>query len=115
MDRYRKGLWAEQFALIFLWLKGYRLLAKRYKTRFGEIDLIVRNQKRVLFVEVKARDTLVQGLEAISPKSQKRIVRAAEFYLQKKPNLGLLEARFDAIVIKPWSWPYHLKNAWDLS
>lgn len=110
-----RGRKAERFAAWFLRLRGYRVLATRYKTPLGEIDLIARRGRTLVFVEVKARATLTAGLEAITPRQQNRIKAAAEMFLAKGQIQG--PCRFDAVVVTPGRFgvPHivHRQNAWD--
>jgi putative endonuclease len=108
---YRSGHWAEAFAAIRLMLSGYRILARRYRTKFGEIDLVARRGRLIVFVEVKRRNDLQTGLESVTPLAQFRIRRAAELFLRRHPQLAELSLRFDLIVITPWSWPRHVIDA----
>lgn len=63
---YRRGHHSEWLAAAALMVKGYRILARRHRTRFGEIDLIARRGDLVLIVEVKARRTLMEAMEAVA-------------------------------------------------
>jgi len=109
---YRRGHSGELLAALRLRLAGYRILARRYRTKVGEIDLVARRGGIVAFVEVKRRDTAADALEAVSPRSRARIRRAAELFLQRHPALAPLALRFDVMVITPWSWPRHVVDAW---
>jgi putative endonuclease len=109
---HRSGHWAEAIAAIRLMLSGYRILARRYRTKFGEIDLVARRGRLIVFVEVKRRNDLQTGLESVTPLAQFRIRRAAELFLRRHPQLAELSLRFDLIVITPWSWPRHVIDAW---
>ena len=106
IDRYRRGLKAERLAAWYLRLKGYRILDTRMKTPVGEIDLIARRGKSLVFVEVKARGTIDTALESVKTHQSRRIVRAAEFYLAgyrgKTPDI-----RFDVIAIQS---PFRVKH-----
>lgn len=110
-----RGRNAERVAAWALRVKGYRVLAERYKTPSGEIDLIVRRGRTLVFVEVKARATLSAGLEAITPRQQSRIRSAAEIFLSK--GYGPAPCRFDAVVVTPGRFGLprivHRQNAWD--
>lgn len=106
--RYRTGLWAEFFAAIYLTLKGYRILARRYKTHSGEIDLIAVRGDVVAFVEVKGRLTFAAAEFSITPRQSKRIRRAAERWMSRSPRYHSFEQRFDALYILPGRWPAHL-------
>ena len=105
----RFGRWAERAASIYLGLKGYRTLARRFRSPAGEIDLIVRRGHLVAYVEVKGR----RGEPAVVRERQRRrIRRAAEHFLKLRPELASLEQRFDVILIDPARLPVHLRDAW---
>lgn len=106
MTNYRTGLRAEKLAAWFLRAKGYRILARRYKTPVGEIDLIASRGNTMIFVEVKARGTIDRALESILPKQAARIMRAAEYYMAVQRDQGRA-MRFDVIAIRP---PFHLRH-----
>lgn len=107
---YQKGLRAEWLAGWYLRFKGYRILALRYKTHLGEIDIVAARGKTVVFVEVKQRSTQDRAKESIHAENQARVRRAAELYLQKYPRYTGHDVRFDAIVFAPGAWPQHLQN-----
>jgi putative endonuclease len=109
---YRRGHAGERLAALRLLLSGYRILARRYRTKVGEIDLIARRGDIVAFIEVKRRDALVTGLEAVTPQAQLRIRRAAELYIRRNPALAERILRFDVMVVTPWAWPRHIVDAW---
>ena len=107
---YRRGHRGEWLAAAALMLKGYRILARRHRTRFGEIDLIARRGDLVLIVEVKARKTLIEAMQAIARESEWRIERAADLWLSRQPDYGRLSVRFDMVAVLPWRWPVHVEN-----
>ena len=107
----RRGQWAEVAAELVLRLKGYRVLARRYKTPLGEIDLIARRGRRLAFVEVKRRATEDEALEAITPRLRGRVRRAAELWMQRYDPAGRWEPAFDVVAIVPGRWPRHLRDA----
>ena len=107
---YSRGLLAEKGAKLYLILKGYRILATRYKTRMGEIDLVARRGNTLVFTEVKHRKTQDIAAEAIHAGNQARVRDAAALYLQKHPEYTGLDCRFDAIVMAPGRWPRHIEN-----
>ncbi len=109
---YRRGHAGERLAALRLLLTGYRILARRYRTKMGEIDLVARRGDVVAFIEVKRREEFATGLEAVTPRARTRIRRAAELYLRRNPALAERALRFDIIVITPWSWPRHIVDAW---
>ncbi|MCG7505570.1 YraN family protein [Mesorhizobium retamae] len=107
---YRRGHRSEWLAAIALTFKGYRILARRYRTRLGEIDLIARRGDLILIVEVKARRTLMEAMEAVQRESENRIERAADLWLSRQPDFGRLSVRFDMVAVLPWRWPVHIEN-----
>lgn len=107
---YKRGLWGELLARLFLALKGYSFLEKRFKTSLGEIDLIMRDGTCLVVVEVKVRGTLAQGLEAMTRRNQKRVQNAFLSFLTRHPQYVLNDVRFDLVVIRPWRFPVHMKN-----
>lgn len=109
---YARGHKGEGLAALYLRLKGYRILEKRFKTPVGEADLIARKGKTLAFIEVKARETYAQGVEAVTRHQQKRVMRAAEYFLAHRDNLHGLTIRFDVIVALPGLRLRHIKNAW---
>lgn len=112
----RRGMRAETWAAWLLRLKGYRILASRYKTPVGEIDLIARRGRTIAFVEVKQRASLVACLEAVGERQRHRIAKAATLYLSHRSGAGEsgshLTARFDLIALAPGQLPRHLADAW---
>lgn len=107
----RLGKRAEWFAALALLLKGYRIVARRYKTRAGEIDLIARKGDLVAMIEVKARPSVREAVDAVSYTSQRRINNAADHWHAKQPDATKLSIRFDIIAVCPRKWPVHLENA----
>lgn len=116
MDRKRKagrfGRFAEALAAWSLRLKGYRIMARGFRSRAGEIDIIARRGKLLAFIEVKARRDMADAARSLRPRQASRIIRAAEAYLQARPYLGGLDLRFDVILVSPWRLPVHLVDAW---
>jgi len=93
------GAWGEARAAEYLRRKGYRLVAQGYRSRFGEIDLIVRNRKYLVFVEVKLRKSadFARAREFVDLRKQDRIRTTASIYLAQNPTE--LQPRFDVIEI----------------
>jgi putative endonuclease len=112
---FRTGLSAETRAAAFLMAKGYRILAKRFRTRYGEIDIVARRRNLLTFVEVKARATLVAAAYAVTARQQARIIEAAQAWLVAHPEHADFELRFDAMLIAPRRLPRHLIAAFDAS
>lgn len=108
----REGRRAELLARALLTLKGYRCLARNFKRGVGEVDLIMARGRTLIFVEVKRRETHAAAAEAIHPRQQARITRAAEAFLAQHTDYASHDLRFDAVLIMPRKWPVHLKDAW---
>ena len=106
------GRWAETLASWLLLLKGFRILQKRFKCPFGEVDLVAKRGSTLIFVEVKARKTVTKAYEALRPSQLSRIRRAAEIYLAQNSKYRAKTIRFDVILIVPNKVPIHLTNAW---
>ena len=108
---YRHGRRSEWLAALALMVKGYRIVARRYRTRLGEIDIIARRGDLVLIVEVKARPTLAEAMEALARGSERRIEGAADLWLVRQPDYARLSLRFDMVCVLPRRWPVHVENA----
>jgi putative endonuclease len=111
---FRTGLSAESRAA-FLMAKGYRILAKRFRTPYGEIDLVAKKRNLLAFMEVKARASLDEAAYAVTPRQQARIIDAAQGWLMAHPEHAEFDLRFDAILIAPRHLPRHLLAAFDAS
>jgi putative endonuclease len=107
----RHGIWAEYAALLYLTLKGYRFVTSRYKTRLGEIDLIIRRGKTLVFVEVKARAKRDDAAYAVHARNQSRVVQASQMFLMAHPAYQEYQVRFDVVLVAWYSMPYHLVHA----
>ncbi len=112
---FQTGISAESRAAAFLIAKGYRILARRFRTPYGEIDIVARRRNLLAFVEVKARDSLDDAAYAVTPRQQSRIIAAAQGWLMAHPEHADFELRFDAMLIAPKSLPRHLVAAFDAS
>jgi putative endonuclease len=112
---FRAGISAEARAAAYLMAKGYRILAKRFRSPYGEIDLVARKRNLVAFVEVKARASLDDAAYAVTPRQQARIIAAAQAWLMAHPEHAEFELRFDAVLIAPRRLPRHLLAAFDAS
>ena len=109
---YQSGIWAERWGALYLTAKGYRILARRFRTPAGEIDLIATRWGVVVFFEVKLRTRSDDALEAVKRGQIERITRAAGLFLAQHPRWQSAEQRFDILAIVPWKLPIHIKNAW---
>lgn len=109
---YQWGISAEFWAVVLLRLKGYRILARRFRSPAGEIDIIARRGRLIAVIEVKARPNKNQALEAVSPRQQRRIAAAALYFQARHPQFAVLDYRFDLIWVAPHRWPEHILDAW---
>jgi putative endonuclease len=115
IEAFRTGLSAESRAAAVLIAKGYRILARRFRTPHGEIDIVARRRNLLAFVEVKARETLDDAAYAVTPRQQARIIAAAQVWLMAHPEHALYDLRFDALLIAPRRFPRHVLAAFDAS
>lgn len=106
------GLRAEALAAWLLRLKLYRIVGRRVKTRLGEIDLIARRGRMLVFVEVKARGEALAAAEALSLQQRGRLARAAALYAAARPEFADFDMRFDVVLMTPGRLPVHLRDAW---
>lgn len=109
----RHGHRAEMLAALFLRLKFYRIIERRYKTPVGEIDLVAQRLGTIVFVEVKTRGRAESEAEALEAVNQARITRAARHFLSRNPGASGADCRFDVIFLAPGRWPRHVINAFD--
>ena len=107
----RRGRWAEGLAVLALRLKGYRLLARRFKSGPGEVDLIMRRGEVTAFIEVKVRLTPDLAVEAVTQYQSRRIAAAARVWMARDPKAMLGICRFDIVAVSPYQWPKHILNA----
>ena len=107
-----RGRVAEMIAIWWLRLRGYQIEGHRIKTPVGEIDLIAKRRKILVFIEVKLRPTHDMAMYSVSRHQQQRIVRAAHAYVASKSPRSPIDMRFDVITLSPWSCPRHLIDAW---
>lgn len=113
----RDGSRDEERACRYLRRRGYQILARNFRCRAGEIDIIALHRGVLVFVEVKGRSSASHGagFDAVTPEKRRRIVRAAQSYAASK---GMSEARirFDVISVSPGRFGArirHDQNAFD--
>jgi len=111
-DAWRRGRAAERLAAWMLRAKGFWIVAERFACPQGEVDLIVRRGRLLVFVEVKARHDSAAAAEAITWRQRQRIARAAEIFLQQRPEFTGFDLRFDAVVMGIRDRPRHMADAW---
>ena len=116
VQAYRKGVDAEELAAQMMRDKGCAVLAERYKTKFGEVDLVCAKGDMLVFVEVKARKTYVEGAEAVTFKARRRIENAALFFVSEHDEYRDYGMRFDVVIVSGDASGDksvdHLDNAW---
>ena len=111
---FRTGISAESRAAAFLIAKGFRILARRWKSPVGEIDIIARRRSLLIFVEVKARERLDDAAWSVTDRQRLRIVAAAEAWLARYPDDRIRDMRFDAVLAAPGRIPRHIPSAFDV-
>ncbi|AHE57148.1 YraN family protein [Sphingomonas sanxanigenens] len=106
-----RGRRGETIAAWWLRLTGWSILARRVRTRGGEVDLVARRGRTVAFVEVKTRRTDAELDVAIDAHRLRRVAMAAEMLGPRFARPGDA-IRIDVMLIAPRKWPRHLKNVW---
>ncbi len=109
--REQSGRMAEWLAAAVLVLKGYRILARRRRTPWGEIDLIAVRGSRLSFIEVKRRQTREDAEASLTPFQTARLHDAAEHWIATRRRYRDYDISFDALFVLPWRWPLHLRDA----
>ena len=112
---FRVGISAESRAAALLIAKGFRILARRYRSPVGEIDIVARRRHLLVFVEVKARDKLDDAAWSVTERQRSRIIAAAEAWLADHPDASIQDIRFDAMLVAPGWVPRHIQGAFDAS
>jgi len=101
VNTFRKGAAGESRALSYLETRGHRLIARNYRGRHGEIDLITREEAHLHFIEVKSWRMGSENLEyAVGLTKRKRIIRTAEEFLSRNTRYAEDEKQFDVIYLK---------------
>lgn len=117
-DPKRSGAWgrgrlAETTAALMLMLKGYRILARRWRAPGAEIDLIVRRGNWLVFVEVKARARRADAEIALGFAQRRRITAAADRFCAAHPRHADCDRRYDMILVSKGALPRHIPGAFD--
>jgi putative endonuclease len=110
---YQDGLGAEALARLFLRLKGYRILASRWRTPVGEIDILARRGRNLVIVEVKYRRDIESALACVSYSQKQRLERAMRYVIAARPHYMNFTWRYDLLAVAPWRWPRHIISAWE--
>ena len=95
------GRRSEELAAAYLEAQGLSILHRNFRRRFGEIDLVARDRKDLVIVEVRARSSTAYGgaIASIDSRKRQRIVRAASLLLQRYRELSRMRVRFDVVLI----------------
>jgi putative endonuclease len=112
---FRVGISAESRAAALLIAKGFRILARRFRSPVGEIDIVARRRHLLVFVEVKARERLDDAAWSVTERQRARIIAAAEAWLADHPDPSIQDIRFDAVLVAPGRMPQHIPAAFDAS
>lgn len=110
---FRVGLSAESRAAAYLIAKGFRILARRFRSPVGEVDIVARRGRLLVFAEVKARNRLDDAAESLQPRQQRRIAAAASAWLAAHPDDAESDIRFDAVLVAPGRLPRHIPAAFE--
>ena len=110
MNSYYKGLITEYISIIILFFKGYRILEKRYKTRYGEIDILTKKGKSIIAIEIKARHNGELTTEYVSKKQIERIKNSLNFFISKNEKYIDFNINIEIIVFTSYFKFKHFKN-----
>ena len=108
----RHGRLAEWLCLWHLRLRGWRIVAHRWRCPSGEIDILARRGGVLAVIEVKSRGEMDVAAAALPPRQRRRIARAAEAFLLSRPDLAGLDVRFDVMLVAGYRPPRHWHGAW---
>lgn len=115
----KKGNLAETIACCFLVCKGYRILFRNFScgrgTGRGEIDIIAKIKKTIVFIEVKYRSHIDRLPFSLTLDNKKRVYAAAEYFIGLHPSYKQYNLRFDVILFTKHFFPKHIKDAWRLN
>lgn len=112
---FRLGLSAESRGAALLIAKGFRIVARRWRSPLGEIDIVARRGRNLIFAEVKARESADAAAWSVTSRQKARIIACAEAWLAAHPDDGQCYIRFDVILVAPRRIPTHIPNAFDAS
>ncbi len=100
-SRLQRGLWAERKVCEYLLQRGLQLVESNYRSPFGEIDLVMKDEDNLVFVEVRYRSStrFVDPIETIDARKQRKLRATAEHYLQRRHRLAAMPCRFDVAAL----------------
>lgn len=108
----KRGARAELVAVWLLRLKGYRIIGRNMRLPGGEIDIVAKRGRLLVFVEVKSRRTLWLACQAVAPRQWRRIEKAAGQFVAARGPLAKYRWRFDVVALARWRKPRHIVDAW---
>ena len=111
---FRLGISAESRAAAYLIAKGFRILARRWRSPVGEIDIIACRRQLLIFVEVKARPSFDDAAWSVTDRQRARIAAAAEAWLARQGDHPFKDMRFDAVLVAPGRIPRHIPAAFEV-
>jgi putative endonuclease len=104
---------AETLAALWLTCKGYRVLARRARTPYGEVDIAATKGGMLVVIEVKSRVSQDEALRSVRPHQRGRLLRAAQ-HLGKHYRMGAAPIRLDLMVVRPGGYLQHVRGAFRL-
>ena len=112
----RRGRLAETLCVARLRLTGWRILARRLKSKpgtgVGELDIVAQRGSTIAFIEVKARKDLVTATDSVTALQRARIARAANVFVQRRPECAACNIRFDVMIVGRSLLPRVIVDAW---
>ncbi|MCS6919944.1 MAG: YraN family protein [Fimbriimonadales bacterium] len=118
MSRVRLARRGEEQAAQYLQAQGYTILARNWRKREGELDIVALEKGALAFVEVKTRRSLAYGAgeESIDRRKQAQLARIAQRFIDENPHISFRECRFDVVVVDMTVLPVqirHYRNAFE--
>lgn len=104
----RRGEW---LAVLLLLAKGYRICARNFRCKLGEIDIVARKGELIVFVEVKARPDAQEAVDAVGIRARQRIANAGNLWIGRQPDAHRLSWRFDVVAVPKFGLPRHFPDA----
>jgi putative endonuclease len=106
------GLWAETLCRFYLFLTGWRIIERNLRLGGAEADIVATRRATLAFFEVKARSTIIDAANALTPAQQARLSRLAAVFLSGHSKYANFSVRFDLLLVAPWRLPVHIRDAW---
>ena len=113
ISSYKKGLLMEMLVIFILFIKGYKILKHRFKTKYGEIDIILLKNETLIFLEVKYRKNIDALTDVLTNKQINRIYKASQYFIRnfsRKKDFKNFSLRYDLFFIGGLLKMQHIKN-----